>query len=156
MQKPEYLYHASSCINISEFEPRNESPRYQGEVNLVFATPYLGVAAMFLVSRDIPTEISIYGDKYVVFINSSEADYSLKDKGGAIYILPTDTFETDSINGMGEIEWVSKVSVRPISKEIFETSMKAMDKYDVDRYFVSDATFQQIQADPAHALNLVK
>ena len=57
---------------------------------------------------------------------------------------------------MGEIEWVSKVPVRPISKEIFQTSINAMEKYKVDRYFVSDAILKQIQADPANALDLVK
>ena len=74
MQKPEFLYHASFDTNILEFEPRNDSPRYSGEVNLIFATPHLGVAAMFLVPKDIPVEISIYGGRYVTFINSTEEE----------------------------------------------------------------------------------
>jgi hypothetical protein len=155
MKKPVVLYHASSDTKIIEFEPRNESPRYSGEVDLVFATPHPELAAMFLAPKDIAVEISIYDDKYVIFINSTEEEYQSKDKGGAIYILPNDTFETDSIHGMAELEWVSKVPVRPDSKTIFTTSLDAMDKYNVERYFVSEDIFKQIQQDPGNALNLV-
>ena len=156
MNKPEFLYHASSDPDILEFQPQNESPRYNGDVNLVFATPHPGIAAMFLAPKDIPIEISIYSDRYVTFISSTRKEYMLKDKGGAIYSLPVDTFETDIKTGMGAIEWFSKVPVRPISKEIFQTSIDAMEKYKVDMYFVSNAILKQIHADPANALDLVK
>jgi hypothetical protein len=156
MDKPKYLYHSSPNTAIVEFEPQNEFPRYEGEVNLVFATPHLAVAAMFLIPRHIPTEISVYGDTYVAFINSNEADYSLSDNGGAIYSLPVDTFETDAVDGMGEIEWVSNVPVKPLFKEVFKTSIEAMNKYNVVRYFVSEATLKKIQENTANGLRLVK
>jgi hypothetical protein len=155
MKKPEKLYHASHDTNIVEFEPRNESPRYIGEVDLVFATPHPGIAAMFLAPKDIPIEISVYGDKYVAFINSNEQEYALKDKGGAIYTLPVDTFETDQKNGMGEAEWVSKVPVKPITTIIFKSSLEAMHSYGVEKHFVSDAVFEEIRKDPGNALGLV-
>lgn len=154
MSKPKFLYHASMLTDIVKFEPRNESPRYAGEPNLVFATPYPEVASMFLRPKDVPTEISVYGQRYVIFINAAEAEYLSRDKGGAIYVLPGATFETDS-NGMGHIEWTSKVPVLPISKTIFKNSLEAMDVYGVDRYFVNDEVMARIRANPAEALSLV-
>jgi hypothetical protein len=155
MTKPELLYHASHDTTIDEFEPRNNFPRFEGEGNLVFATQYVQLAAMFLSPLDIPTEISVYGDRYVIFINADEAEYIQKDKGGAIYSFSSVQFEVDPTIGMGESEWTSIEPVRPISKTIYATSIEAMDMYGIERYFVDTVTMERIQADPAHALDLV-
>lgn len=156
MDKPQKLYHASQDVNIVEFEPRNESPRYSNEVNLVFATPHEALAAMFLSPRDIPIEIGIYGNKYVIFIQEEEKTFQKKDKGGAIYVLPSDSFETDTIHGMKEIEWYSKEPVKPIGKTIYETSSEAMDKFHITKYFVDPETMNKIRQNPSDALDLVK
>lgn len=156
MNRPTKLFHASPSIEIIEFEPRNEYPRYADEANLVFATPYEGLASMFLSPRGIDTEISIYGDQYVIFINADENTYKTQDKGGAIYSLPVETFETDTVNGMRENEWYSKTPVKPISKAVFQTSIEAMQEFGVKWYFVDNDTFQKIKADPANALKLVE
>lgn len=156
MDKPQNLYHASSRTNIEEFEPRNNAPRYSGEVSLVFATPREALAAMFLAPADIPIEISIYGNEYILFIESDPQTYQEKDGGGAIYTLPTDSFETDHVHGMKEIEWYSKVPVKPISKTIYKTSTEALDEFNIKRYFVSHQTMEKIRKNPADALNLVK
>ena len=105
MDKPQHLYHASPIKNIKEFEPRNEVPRYDGEANLVFATPKEALAAMFLAPRDFSIEIAMYDSKYVIFIEADEEAYDQKDTGGAIYELPTESFETDAQHGMGAVEW---------------------------------------------------
>lgn len=154
MGKPGFLYHASALTDIVEFEPQNKSPRFPGEENLVFATPHPEVASMFLRPKSIPTEICVYGQQYVVFINATQEEYLSQDKGGAIYTLPGATFDT-SDTGMGHIEWTSKVSVRPISKMIFKNSLEAMDRYGVDRYFVNDKIMVQIRDNPTKALGLV-
>jgi hypothetical protein len=156
MSQPDILYHASPSTDVTILEPRSEYPRYPGEANLVFATPLKELAAMFLVPRDIETEIGIYGDRYVVFINSSAELYAEQDKGGAIYSLPVDTFETDSVHGMGEIEWYSKVPVQPLSKVVYGTSIEAMDTSNVERFFVNNNTFEKIRANPSDALRLVE
>ncbi len=156
MNRPEKLFHASPSIEITEFEPSNEYPRYTNETKLVFATPYERLAAMFLSPRNVNTEIGIYGDRYVIFINSDEKAYSAQDKGGAIYSLPVETFETDAIHGMGEIEWYCKTPVKPVDKTVYQTSTEAMDKFNVERFFVNDDLFQQIRSNPAHALRLVE
>jgi hypothetical protein len=155
MNRPTKLFHASLSTDVTEFEPRNEYPRYSGEENLVFATPHEELAAMFLSPRGIDTEISVYGDQYVIFINADEDAYRVKDRGGAIYSLPVETFETDTVNGMGENEWYSKIPVRPIDKTVYKTSIEAMKKFKVKRYFVNDDTFQKIRENPTDALKRV-
>lgn len=156
MDRPSKLFHASPSTNITELEPRNEYPRYTGEANLVFATPHEELAAMFLSPRDINTEIGIYGEQFVIFINTNEAEYAKHDHAGAIYSLPVETFKSDSENGMRNNEWYSQVPVRPIDKTVYETSIEAMDKFGVKRYYVDDDTFQKIKANPADALKLVE
>lgn len=154
-KKPEFLYHATSLTDISEFKPRNHTPRYADEPNLIFATPHLEVAAMFLRPKGVSTEISVYGSRYVIFINATPEEYARHDSGGAVYVLPSAAFETSNI-GMGKIEWTSKVPVRPVSKVLFKSSIEAMDKYGVERYFVDNRIMGQIRANPAKALDLVE
>jgi hypothetical protein len=156
MNRPTKLFHASPLTDILEFEPRNEYPRYTGEANLVFATRHEELAAMFLSPRNINTEIGIYDNEYIIFINADEATYAEQDQGGAIYSLPVETFETDTDNGMREDEWYSKSPVKPINKTVYKTSIEAMKMFNVKRYFVDDDTFQKIRSDPANALKLIK
>ena len=156
MEKPRNLYHASTEKDVSEFEPRNESPRYAGEENLVFATPHREVAAMFLVPKNIPTEISKYGDTHIVFVQGTVEELKAHDSGGAIYTLPNDTFVTDKEIGMGDVEWVSNQSVKPIAKTVYETSLEALGENNVSIYFLGKDAFARIQADPSSGLEIVK
>jgi|ETNmetMinimDraft_21_1059911.scaffolds.fasta_scaffold04597_2 hypothetical protein len=155
MDKPQHLYHASPIKNIKEFEPRNEVPRYDGEANLVFATPKEALAAMFLAPRDFSIEIAMYDSKYVIFIEADEEAYDQKDTGGAIYELPTESFETDAQHGMGAVEWYSKVAVKPLAKTVYESSIEAMDRFGVTRHFVNSDMMNRIRQDPANALNIL-
>ena len=156
MEKPIVMYHASPEKDISEFEPRNEFPRYEGEDNLVFATPYKEVAAMFLVPKNIPTEISKYGDTYVLFVNGTEDEFNSLDKGGAIYELPADSFETNKDLGMGDTEWVSKWPVRPISKTLYNLTAEALRENDIRIYFLNDDIFAKVKANPSNGLDIIK
>lgn len=156
MQKPELLYHASPEKDVTEFEPRNETPRFKGEENLVFATPYKEVAAMFLTPKNIPTEISKYGNTYAVFINGTKEEFIVLDKGGAIYTLPNSTFETNNEIGMGVTEWVSRQPIKPSSKTVYDSSIKALSENGVNVYFLDNDTFLKVQADPSNGLEIVK
>jgi hypothetical protein len=155
MSKPRVLYHASANKNLEELQPNNDYPRFEGEGPLVFATQHLAAAAMFLAPKSIPTNMSIFGDTHVLFINAREEQFIKADNGGAIYTLPGVTFETDPSIGMGENEWTSNVSVTPFDKTVYETSIRAMDEHGVVRYFVSDSQMTRIQGDPARALEVV-
>lgn len=156
IQKPKVLYHASPNRKIDKFQPRSERPRSNKKEDLVFATPYKAVAAMFLAPRDIPAEIGKYNDEYAIFINTTEAKFRLVDHGGAIYTLPNATFETNREVGMREVEWTSKVSVKPICRVIYSSSFEAMKENGVQIYFVDDDMFAKIREDPSKALSWVK
>ncbi len=156
MPRPAVLYHASTDRTITEFEPRNESPRYEGEPRLVFATPHEEVAAMFLVPKTISAEMGKYDDVYAVFVNGTEEELDAQDKGGAIYSLPTDTFETDQTIGMGATEWVSAQPVTPLSKTVYSSVRDALRENNVRVYFLSNEMFERVQSNPSHGLELVQ
>ena len=61
-QKPKFLYHTSQNHDIGVLEPRAESVRDPNEGAVVFVTPNLPYATMFLVnSDDIWTSQSRFG-----------------------------------------------------------------------------------------------
>jgi hypothetical protein len=155
MVKPELLYHASPSKDLTIIQPRNEFPRFDSEQDLVFATQHLAVAAMFLAPRSIPTEMSIFGDRYILFIEATEDAYKAVDTGGAIYTLPSTSFSTNPNVGMGENEWTSSVAVTPITKQLFATSLEAIMLQDAEYYFVSPADMKIIQSNPAQALDII-
>jgi len=145
-KKPEMLYHASTNKDIKLFEPRDVSVRTPDEGKLVFATPDQRVAAMFLVPSEIgPSEIGVHGDRAIIVINGTVEKFKAKDKGGAIYVLPSDTFSTDPKLGMGEMEWTSKLPVKPLSKNIYASALRALQEFGAEVYLVDSATFRAIQ-----------
>ncbi len=153
---PLVLYHASNDPNFSQLEPREESSRFSNEGPLVFATPDKAVAAMFLAPKDGGSvEISKFNDQSVIIINNKIENFKKKDRGGAIYTLPSETFTTDSTTGMKETEWVSKVPVKILSKEMYKTSLEAMKQLGVRVYFVNDKTFKSIQSSDDHGWEIL-
>jgi len=156
MKKPAQMYHASTNREVTEFQPKNEFPRYGSEENLVFGTAYKEVAAMFLVPRTISTVISKYDDECVVFVDCTKEEFDTEDKGGAIYALPSDTFNTNESIGMGNTEWVSKESVKPISKQVYATAIYALRENKVRIYFLAKDVFLKVQANPSCGREIAK
>ncbi|MFZ1250452.1 MAG: hypothetical protein WAR37_03360 [Candidatus Microsaccharimonas sp.] len=156
MNKQKFLYHASPDIDIKVFEPRNEHPRYEGEENLVFATPDKQVAAMFLVPRSIPAVIGKYGNSHAVFVRSDRHTFELHDKPGAIYTLPSETFRTGSEIGMGESEWISREAVRPVKKTIYNSALEALKDNNIKIYFLDEDMFNKVKLNPSKGLEIVK
>jgi len=141
MEKPPFLYHATSNRNIEIFEPRAESIRDPNEGSVVFGTPSKAYVSMFIVkSNDSWTSKGRYNGVWYHAI-SDEERYRQLDKGGAIYTLPSDTFETDLTRGMKSMEWVSRVSVKPLEKEIYDSGIEAMLKNGVKVLFVPNDVF---------------
>lgn len=155
MARHKILYHASPITGLTTINRANETPRFAGEDDYVFATPYKAVAAMFLASRNLNTEISKYGDKFVIFINASLEEYKKVDKGGSIYEVDGGQFKTDTTIGMGETEWVCDRSVDPLSEEAFGSSLQAMKSNQVEIYFLDNKTFTSVRNDPSNAMDLV-
>lgn len=131
MAKPKFLYHGSSNKNIVKLVPQAITVRSWSDGRVVFATPSKSRASLFIVpSDDDWTNKSTFNDINYHLISDKER-YLKLDKGGAIYTLSPDSFESDDKGN----EWISKVSVLPIGKEIFKSGVKAMEKYGVKIIF---------------------
>jgi len=153
--KPEFLYHASSNSNIAEFEPRTESIRDPSEGPVVFGTPSKEGASMFIVPTDDKwTRKSRFNGVYVTVI-ADRARFLALDKGGSIYTLPSETFDTDETKGMGKNEWVSKEPVKPTKREDYTSGLQAMLELGVQVYFVDEAKFIEIKDAPDHGLKVI-
>lgn len=155
MVNSKVLYHASQITGLDILKPANQTPRYAGESDYIFATPFKAVAAMFLTPKEISTEICKYGEDFVIFVKSSPDEYKKYDKGGSIYSVDGNQFTTDSSIGMGDTEWVCDHDISPLSEETYGSSLLAMHSFNVQTYFVNEETFAKIQNDPSNGLSLV-
>jgi len=145
MNKPSVLYHASPNRDIEVFEPRAESVRDENEGPVVFATPSKAFASCFLVNTNNSwTAISRFNGIQTIIISDRKRFESI-DIGGAIYHLSSDTF-IHEIRGGGKDEWTSIVSVKPQSKDVFESGLQAMLDLGVQVYFVDSQTFSKISS----------
>ena len=156
MDKPEFLYHASENTDIQIFEPRKNSFRDPSEGPVIFATPDKTMSSVFIVpANDSWTHSGLFGNVHY-FICGDEERFKNVDKGGAIYQLPSATFETDPTKGLGIREWVSKVPVKPLNKEVFESGLEAMLLMGVQVYFVDDEIFKTIDRSSDHGNELMR
>lgn len=131
MIKQKFLYHGSSNKNIEELVPKAITIRNSDDGSVIFATPTKSRASLFIVpSDDSWTNKSCFNDINYHLISDKER-YLKLDNGGAIYTLASDTFESDEKGN----EWISRVSVKPIDKEIFKSGVQAMEKYGVKIIF---------------------
>lgn len=154
-EKPPVLFHASRNKAIEVFEPRAEKTRDENEGLRVFATPSRAMAAIFLVDCDDSWVQSgaMNGIPYVII--SDEERYRNLDKGGVIYSLPNDSFESDPEKGLRELEWISSEPVTPISKEVVPSALEDMFKNGVKVYFVDKETYKNIQNSPDSGESIV-
>lgn len=154
IEKPPVLYHASHDRNREYFTPQKKSFRDKDEDPAVFASPNFAISTLFLV-RDVPTECGAFGEVVYMVIPNREK-FIEQDKGGAVYSLPSDTFNTNLDKGLGDLEWTSKEEVRPIAKQEFESGLQAMIENNVQVYFVDEETFKTIRNSPDHGLSILK
>jgi hypothetical protein len=148
---PKVLFHASSNTNIEVLEPRAITIRNKDEGAVVFATDDKAYSSMFIVpSDDSWTKKSGYqfgnDPKLWITIIADEIRYRESDKGGAIYTLPIDTFINDT-DKKGS-EWISRIPVKPIKKEVFSNGLDAMIENGVIVYFVSETKFKEFGSGP--------
>lgn len=157
--RPSVLYHASPSKNIEILEPKAEGFRDVKEGPVVFATPDKSYASCFLVdTNDSWTQISHWGRENAPWniIISDEGKFRRLDVGGAIYELPVSSFYCDMDKGTGKSEWVSKTSVIPFRKETYGSGLKAMLKNNVNVFFVSKETFNEIRNSNDHGYAIIK
>jgi|SRR3989338_2422448 len=156
-EKPSVMYHASHNHNITEFVPRQERVRDPEEGPVIFATPDKALASAFLIEghNDDWTNIGFYNDIPVAIICSSREEFIEKDKGGILYSLPSDTFDFDAHRGMGEREWSSHVSVKPVDKIECLSTLDTMIENGVQIYFVDKQTFENINHADDHGFQIL-
>lgn len=143
------LYHGSPDTNITVLEPREESPGHKLPGKYLFATQHPELAAMFLAPKLAPMQMSKFHNNFVLIAQCTEQVYKTADKGGAIYELPAESFQQGP-SDMPEVEWYSAEPVRPLSKQLFVSSLEAMQGCGVKVYFVDVETYAAIQAAPDH------
>lgn len=155
-EKPPVLYHASRDPDITQFEPRAESIRDKNEGPVVFGTPELALATMFLVdTSDSWTTKGRFGETCCHVISDRER-FSKADKGGWIYRLPSESFTTDLTKGMRKLEWTSRQPVIPIDQTAYKSGLEAMIEQGVQVYFVDKDTFKKIKEAPDHGQSILQ
>lgn len=157
---PKVLYHSSPNINIDIFEPRNVKVRDPEEGPVVFATPDKALAAAFLVRTDGSwVKIGRFTDGQTQtpwhLVTKNKRRFRRRDKGGAIYHLPAAGFSSDLNKGMGDMEWTSRESVRPLKKDAYTSGEQAMKDLGVNVYFVDRKTFKAINESNDHGRSII-
>lgn len=141
MTKPIFLYHGSANKNLTIIEPRVITVRDSNEGPVVFAASTKARASLFIVPSDDSWTNKSYINGVFYHVIADKNKYLENDKGGAIYTLDPDNFVSDE---KGK-EWVSKVSVKPIDKEIFNSGVEAMEKHGVKIVFCNMDFFNKFR-----------
>ncbi|MDP3954567.1 MAG: hypothetical protein Q8Q06_04085 [bacterium] len=142
-EKPEFLYHGSPHRGIEELEPRAKSHRDPAEGAQVFATQEMGLAAIFMTEK--VAESGLHDRIPYAIIAEPREDFIKNDKGGHIYVLPSDGFVCDPEKGLREYEWTSKSPVRPVKTMEYNSALDAMIENGVQVYFIEPKTLQEIR-----------
>jgi len=143
--KPKVLFHGSTNKHIKSIEPRAIGTRDQSEGSVVFATPDIGFASCFLTRWNDSWIRQGSFDWYHFYIICSDKKRFLEnDKGGAIYVLPSDDFHSDLTKGMRSAEWTTNKPVKPLYKMEFDSCLEAMMSFGVQVFFVDKETLDAI------------
>jgi hypothetical protein len=139
------IYHASTKTNLTIIEPirtlYDDNKKSLGKY--VFATYNEKYAAMYLVKLGYYSLMSPHGKKPHIIIQSNVKDFIAKDQGGTIYTLNDKTFDKTPQAGLERTERVSKVSVEPIDKRVYKSSIEAMSDMGIKIYFVNAKMFKK-------------
>lgn len=138
------LYHASPLKNLKIIQPKKTLSRdiYIGDY--VFATSNIRLAAMYLATKGIAILLNVKSPKPTIVIRSNPREYISNDKGGAIYAVSDRTFKKSPQEGLEDSEMVSGVSVKPISRQVYSSSLDAMKEKGIVIYFVDEKVFNDI------------
>ena len=135
-QKPKILYHGSSTKIDGPLTPVFEK-RTLDHVHrrpAVFATERKDIAALFMFPLDVLASIGFEGDMAYICIWGTQKEFALKDKGGYLYTLSSDTFEKVG----KEYEWQSFESVRPLEVKKYDSVVDGMVSCGAKIYFIND------------------
>jgi hypothetical protein len=94
-EKPPFLYHGSPRGEIEEFEPSVSGGSGEKYGALVCAAPDLATAIIFMVRVKGGWSAGRFFDVPYVLLPVSRDEFIEDDAGGYIYILPSDTFNSE-------------------------------------------------------------
>lgn len=154
-EKPPFLYHGSAHGDIEELEPKAKTYRDLAEGDLIFATPDLAVATIFL-TKARHQGSGLFGEIPYAYIIGSREEFIKNDNGGHIYVLPSETFVCDPKKGLGVYEWASREKVKPVRKIEYPSALDAMLENGVQVYFVDGETYQKIKQSKDHGLSIFR
>lgn len=155
-EKPPFFYHGSPHGAIEEFEPRVSKGSGEKYGALVYATQDLATASVFMAKVEREWSAGRFNNISYVLIPMSRDKFIENDKGGYIYVLPSDTFITETGRGMGEYEWASKEKVKPVKKIEYVSALDAMIENGVQVYFVDMETYERIKTSEDHGFSIIK
>jgi hypothetical protein len=144
MKKPEFVYHGSPNGDIGEFTPRISMGTGEKYGPQVYASDDFAVASMFManVGKSWSTG-EVNGILYAI-IPLSKEEFIKRDTGGFIYTFSGETFSSDQKRGMGDKEWASPISVKPIDIQKVDSVFSTMIDNGVQVYFVTDEQYKEM------------
>lgn len=142
------LFHASTSKDLQVLKPRRTLSKDTYIGDYVFATTSKKLAAMYLVTKNVPILMNYRSAEPSIMIVADSKEYAKNDVGGAIYSVASDTFKKSPQTELGNSEFVSSVEVVPISKEIYNTSVEAMTSMDITINFISKERFNELSSKP--------
>lgn len=159
------VFHGSQNRDLDALSPRSIGVRDKTEGDVIFATPHMEYASTFMTDikwNDRMCKKGSFDNGPVFFIGINKEKFLQDDKGGAIYLLPSDSFYFDlglsddltkkewlsksKYVGYGSLrDWVSRRPVKPLYKFEFKSTLSAMIALGVQVYFVDDEQWKQIE-----------
>ena len=153
MKKIKFLYHGSPHKGIEEIKPQNKVYRTE-EDGLIYATPNIDLASVFLISGKVHHGCGIFGKTRYTWIMADRDEFIKNDNGGHIYVLLSKTFEKNPKSVLGEEEYVSTASIKPAKIIEYPSSLDAMIENGVQVYFISQETYRNIQKSKDHGYSI--
>jgi len=169
--QPDVFFHGSPDRTLEILEPREISPRNKSEGEVVFATPHMAHASIFMLDKrasgvkDVAIRVGSFNRGPTFCLCNNREKFLACDKGGAIYVLPAHNFYYDlgykgitrnewikmsydqRLESMGSLcEWANKKSVKPLYKLEFDSTLQAMLSLGVQVFFVDNNQFKEITA----------
>lgn len=144
--KPKILYHGSWNKEIEEFEPRiaqqDPEPRVYASHDVLTALLFMPKYNGYMSVGDFGTETE--RRHYIIFTESKEKVLN-QDGGGAVYSLPSETFEKNPLVNGGEWEWYSTVPVKPVDKQVFNSWIHEFKKRGISIFFFEEPKFHEFE-----------
>jgi hypothetical protein len=150
------LYHASTEKNLSIIKPQRTLSHDTYIGDYVFAASNKAYAAMYLAPKGMPQLLNAFDGKPYLVINGNIATFRDKDAGGAIYEVPSDTFNGTPQVELAETELVSTQSVVPLNKEVFNTALGAFNNMNIPIYFVDNTVYEKIKQAEDHGFAILQ